>query len=143
MKRNKSNILPQTVGETEDCLEQLLDGIRSDMPGNTKWTIAGVPFAKAELEKKVADFLSIYRKPREAEAAFHRATRERDEQETATDEFLADVLVTLTSQLGRKSEDLEKFGFRPRKEAARPRNTKAKNGAVEPRKPEEGARPAA
>ena len=33
-KKQNDRILPQTIGETEVCLKQLLDGVRQHMPAN-------------------------------------------------------------------------------------------------------------
>jgi hypothetical protein len=145
MTRKNDKILPRTVGETETCLAALLDGIKTQMPADATWTIAGVSFNKRNLEKEVAGHLATFTAPRETEAAFHRATKERDARAPVTAGFLADMLVALENQLGRQSDALEDFGFRARRKPA-PRTaeekaaqvaltlqTKAKNGTIGPR----------
>jgi len=144
-KNLKTKILPQTIGETEDCLANLLGGIKTHMPADATWTIAGVPFSKKGLEKIVSEHLGAFTAPHEAEAAFHRLNRERDARAPATATFLADMLVALENQLGRTNEKLEEFGFRPRKkpadrtasekaaQVALSLQTKEKNGTIGPR----------
>ncbi len=115
MTSSNDFILPRSVGEVEDTLKTLYEGIQNQMPANATWTVDGNPIAKADLSKKVYDYWQTFKAPRDQEQAFHTSTRVRDAAEPEVKSFLADMLVTLQSQVGRTSEALANFGFRPRK----------------------------
>jgi hypothetical protein len=114
---NHSTILPQTLGDTEECLRLLEQGIESQMSTTTHWTLAGEKVSKHDLLTRVRLYKKAFALVRDAEKAFHEATKGRDLLAPELSEFLADMLATLVSQFGRKSTKLEDFGFRPRKDA--------------------------
>lgn len=118
MKNRKPHILPKSVGETEATLKLLHDGLTAHMADHAKWKVAGKTVSKLDLAQRVQGYFELYRAVREAEAAFHKLTAQRDAVGPEVATFLADMLVTLQYELGRQSDDLEAFGFRARKDAS-------------------------
>ena len=110
-------INPNTVTHgTERSLDAVADGLKLGIPtGITSLLVGGVTYTVADLEKKVAEVAKPWKDVRAAHAVIRAAMASREADERAALSFLSDLRSAIVTLLGRKNEELTRFGLTPEK----------------------------
>ncbi|MEZ0228094.1 MAG: hypothetical protein ACAI25_05670 [Planctomycetota bacterium] len=133
-------------------LDMAVAGLKSSIPqGVTNLILDGVSYPVADLVKHADEVVKPWKKVREARMVIREATQGREDDRERALKFLADLKAALVPHVGRESQELLKFGFKPQKKlsqekkavrAAKARETREKkkqpSQAANPARPENG-----
>jgi len=106
--------------QTEQHLATLADGLEKNLPPDKEVLVGGESVKAADLAKRVRERLALYRDARLARLAANQKAHERDEQHPGTRKLLRQVRTGLDGMFGDDNPELEKFGYQPKKQAAKP-----------------------
>lgn len=101
---------------TELRLDSVADGLKTSVPaGHTTFLVGGTAYTLAELEKRLEEITKPWKTVRAAQAVIREAMATRADDERVALSFLKDLRMTFSTILGKQSEGLTKFGFKPEK----------------------------
>lgn len=104
------------VWGTELRLDSLIAGLTKSMPASIPTLlVAGVTMPIADVATKAREVEKPWKDSRSAQATIRAVMQSRPRDEELALAFLNDVKVALAAALGRESEKLTDFGFRPQK----------------------------
>jgi len=113
---HEQHIVPRTLEELEACLKKTLDRLeKGELPGLVV-SVDNVPKSRDWLLDRVRLELSFMTAVKDAKIAWETALRKRKGRKPGVVRLVNDLLVGLNAELGRKSEKLLDWGFRPKKE---------------------------
>ena len=102
----------------EQKLDLAVQGLQTAIPaGVTQLSVGQVTYQVADLLAKAQELNKPFKDSRAARAIIRAGSQNRVKDETAAKSFLADLKATLVVLLGRESQDLTKFGFKPQKKS--------------------------
>ncbi|HZU99958.1 MAG TPA: hypothetical protein VFF73_24805 [Planctomycetota bacterium] len=101
---------------TERKLDLAVQGLQTAIPaGVTALSVGTVTYQIADLLTKAQGILKPWKDARAAHALLRAVSQSRAQDTTVARAFLADLKAALVVLLGRESQDLTKFGFKPQK----------------------------
>jgi hypothetical protein len=100
----------------ERVADAAIKGLQSAMPaGVTQLTVGKVTYTIADLVKLAEGLVKPWKDSRAAHAVIRQIAETRPEDHQKLSGFLADLKISLSSVLGRDSEELTTFGFIPQR----------------------------
>jgi len=109
---------PNSWKRIEDALQAAIAGVKSEIADGASLTLAGAVFSKAELISALEADLSHVSAVRDAFLAYKSALQARNGAATEVKAHLANLRIALAGLYGEGSEELAKFGLKPRKPKA-------------------------
>ncbi len=99
-------------------LDTAIAGLTTAIPaGITQLMVGGVSYSVADLLKLAHEVVKPWKQSREAHAVIRTVSQNREDNIERAVTFLADLKASIVPIVGRESQELMKFGFKPQKRA--------------------------